>query len=86
MKILGMRGLLHLLPSHLKEGEVLIANSSMDVFLLLSHQHFAKNTDKGQNKEKAQVARQKYVEKASSLPFCCSQKSQNPLQNTGIKK
>lgn len=44
--------------SRLKEGEVLIANSSTDVFLLFSHQHFGKNTDEGQNKKKA-VARQK---------------------------
>lgn len=45
--------------SHLKEGELLIANRRTDVFLLLNHQQFVKSIDEGQNKKKA-VARQKW--------------------------
>lgn len=74
-----------LFSSLLKEGEVLIASSSTDVFLLLNQQHFGENIDERQNKKKA-LAVVECVKKVLPLSSCCSQKSQNALQNTGIKK
>lgn len=59
MKMLGRRGLVHFFSSRLKEGEILIENSSTDVFLHLNRQRFGKNIDEGQNKKKA-VAIQKW--------------------------
>lgn len=71
VKKLGRRGLLHFFSSRLKEGEVLIANSSTDVFLHLNRQRLGKNTDEGQNRKKA-VAIQKWRDALKRRCLCHS--------------